>query len=86
MGIMKITYFAKTRELMGRDSDSVDFPTDIHTIDDVIQYLSAKGAPYDVAFEERNSLRFALDNELAQNDASINNISELAIFPPVTGG
>ncbi len=83
---MKITYFAKTRELMGRDSDSVDFPTDIHTIDDVIQYLSAKGAPYDVAFEERNSLRFALDNELAQNDASINNISELAIFPPVTGG
>lgn len=83
---MKITYFAKTRELMGRDSDSIDFPTDIHTIDDAIQYLSAKGEPYSIAFAARDKLRFALDNELAQNDASVHNISELAIFPPVTGG
>lgn len=83
---MKITYFAKTRELMGRDSDIFDFPTDIHTIDDVIEYLSAKGEPYSITFSAQDKLRFALDNELAKRDAIIANKSELAIFPPVTGG
>lgn len=83
---MKISYFAKTREIIARDFDNIDLPASISSINDVIEYLTAKGEPYSIAFADRTLLRFALDNELATNDASIRNISELAIFPPVTGG
>ncbi len=83
---MKVTYFAKTRELIGRDSDSFDLPADIRSINDVIEYLSAMDEPYKNALANPEALRFALDNEMAKGDASIQNISELAIFPPVTGG
>ena len=83
---MEVTYFAKTRDIMGRDSDNFVLPADIQSINDIIEYLSAKGEPYSIAFAARDKLRFALDNELAHQDAIIANKSELAIFPPVTGG
>ncbi len=83
---MKISYFAKTREIIGRDYDIIHFPTDIRSINDVVKYLSAKGEPYSIAFANQDALRFALDNEMAKSDVSIENIQELAIFPPVTGG
>lgn len=83
---MKVSYFAKTRELMGRDNDEVDFPAPVRTINDAIDYLTSMGEPYCIAFADKTKLRFALDNELSGADAGIANISELAIFPPVTGG
>lgn len=83
---MKVSYFAKTRELIGRDNEDVDFPKNICNINEAIDYLSASGTPYNAAFADKTKLRFALDNELATADASIGNAEELAIFPPVTGG
>lgn len=81
---MKISYFAKIREQLGRDEDAIIFPDTIVTVKHAIAYL-AKMFETDI-FDDHMRLRFALDNEMAAIDAPIMGKDELAIFPPVTGG
>lgn len=86
MAVLTISYFAKTREQMGRDEDSIDFPDHVRSINDAIEYLIGLGDDYRIALGERSRLRFALDNQMVVGDAIIAGARELAIFPPVTGG
>ncbi len=81
---MKISYFAKVREQLGRDEEHIIFPDTIKTVQQAVRYLRETN-DYDI-FDDEARLRFALDNELARLDAPIEGKGELAIFPPVTGG
>jgi len=83
---MKISYFARTREQIGRDEDIIELPDHIITIADVIVYLREQNDIYKQALNDSKFLRFALDNEMAVIETSIKDGTELAIFPPVTGG
>ena len=80
-----LRYFAWVAELIGTDSEQREFePSD--SIADILDRLSAEGGGYGDAFADRARLRFALDGEMAGPDTILGEASEVAIFPPVTGG
>ncbi|MGL5837293.1 MAG: MoaD/ThiS family protein [Sphingorhabdus sp.] len=81
-----MVYLAHVRETLGRDDEERDFPAEVQTIADALDWLAGQSSAYAEAFADRSKLRFALDRRLAKADASLAGISEFAIFPPVTGG
>lgn len=83
---MKLVYFARVREAVGRDDEDMDFPPNVHSVADALDWLSAQSPRHADAFADRAKLRFALDQRMAKAEASLAGVGELAIFPPVTGG
>lgn len=83
---MKLVYFARVREALGRDGEDADFPPDVQTVGDALDWLAAQSPRHADAFADRSKLRFALDQRMVKPDAPLADAAELAIFPPVTGG
>ena len=81
---MDILYFAWVRERIGVPKET--FETKAATVADLVDELRAREGRYDVAFSDLSALRVAVDQELADFDAQIGNASEVAFFPPMTGG
>jgi molybdopterin synthase sulfur carrier subunit len=81
---MDILYFAWVRERIGVPKET--FETKAATVADLVDELRAREVRYDVAFSDLSALRVAVDQELADFDAPIGNASEVAFFPPMTGG
>jgi molybdopterin synthase sulfur carrier subunit len=53
---------------------------------DLIVELRSREERYEMAFGDLDSLRVALDQELADFDAPLAGVREVAFFPPMTGG
>jgi sulfur-carrier protein len=83
---MKVLYFARVRQIVGRGEEQVDPPADVKTVSELIDYLSARDEGCAAAFADRRTLRAALNKSHVQLDAAIAGASEIAFFPPVTGG
>ncbi len=83
---MKLVYFAAVREAIGIDGEERVLPPHVTSIAQCLDWLSEQGAQYGAAFANRERLRFALDQNMAKPDTVLTGASELAIFPPVTGG
>lgn len=81
---MQIMYFAWVRERIGLPREEIE--TDAKTVAELVAQLRAREDRYDVAFSDLSALRVALDQELADFDASLENVREVAFFPPMTGG
>ena len=71
---------------MGVDAEERELPADVKTVNDCIAWLGGLGENYATAFADRSRLRFALDQQMVGDDVILLEDSELAIFPPVTGG
>ena len=85
---MKVTvlYFARLREALGRDRETVEPPADVTTVGALRAWLIARGAPWSVAFSEIRRIRAAVDQQMAADDTPLADGAEVAFFPPVTGG
>jgi sulfur-carrier protein len=83
---MRVVYFAATREAIGLDGEDIVFPASAATIGDALDYLAGQSDRHATAFVDLTKLRFALDQQMVKADAALGQASELAIFPPVTGG
>lgn len=83
---MKLVYFAWVRERVGLREEEVAPPSDVLTVADLLAWLKERGDNYDAALVEPRVLRVALDKKHARHDAPIGGASEIAIFPPMTGG
>jgi sulfur-carrier protein len=81
-----ILYFASIREAVGRDSETRDIPADITTPRSLIDWLAGQSSGYAAAFADLTRLRVAIDQQLAELNAPLGEASEIAFFPPVTGG
>lgn len=81
---MNILYFAWVRERIGLPREKVE--TSAHTVLDLVEELRAREERYAVAFSDLSGLRVAVDQELADFDASLEGVREVAFFPPMTGG
>jgi molybdopterin synthase sulfur carrier subunit len=53
---------------------------------DLVAELRAREERYAAAFADTSALRVALDQELADFDAPLAGVREVAFFPPMTGG
>ena len=81
---MKIVYFAWVREQIGCDEEPA--PEGASTVAELVEMLRSKGGGHAAALADESRLRFALDQQMVKADATLDGASELAIFPPVTGG
>jgi sulfur-carrier protein len=81
MAEVDLRYFGRVREAMGRDTERVDPPSHVLTIDDLVKWLSNRGAPYFEAMAP--PLRAAVDHEWANGGDSFFGAREVALFPPV---
>jgi molybdopterin synthase sulfur carrier subunit len=83
---MKLVYFAWVRERIGRAEETLDLPSDIVTVADLMGWLKGRGEEYAYAFENGTVIRAAIDRVHAKPDTPIAGAGEVAFFPPMTGG
>jgi sulfur-carrier protein len=83
---MKILYFARFRQVIGRGSDEIIVPPEITTVNALLNHLVASDAGVAAAFEDLRTVKVAVDQNHSAMDASIIGAKEVAFFPPVTGG
>jgi len=83
---MKVTvrYFASVREALGTGSETVE--TQAVTLAALRDELIARGEPYLGALARGKAVRMALDQVMSAESAELAEGSEIAFFPPVTGG
>lgn len=82
---MKILYFARISEELGKNEELLLIKNKIRIID-VINILKNKNKKYDLVFKKISNIKFAINCEYATKNDYITDNDELAIFPPVTGG
>lgn len=83
---MKVRYFAWVRERIGLEEETVEVPGSVATVSDLIGWLSERDEGYAAAFAEPEVIRVAIDQTHAEHDEPIGKASEIAFFPPMTGG
>lgn len=83
---VKLVYFAWVRERIGLPDETVELPDGVVTANDLIAWLQGRGDNYAYALEEPLAIRIAVDQELVEGDALVADASEVALFPPMTGG
>ncbi|WP_136644952.1 molybdopterin converting factor subunit 1 [Tabrizicola sp. YIM 78059] len=81
---MEVLYFAWVRERIGVPRERVE--TTAATVADLVAELRGREDRYAAAFADTSALRVALDQELANFDAPLAGVREVAFFPPMTGG
>ena len=82
--MIDVLYFAWVRERIGLPRERVE--TGAATVAGLVKELSAREERYAAAFADISALRVALDQELADFDAPLAGVREVAFFPPMTGG
>jgi molybdopterin synthase sulfur carrier subunit len=83
---MKVTvrYFASVREAVGQGSESLQ--TASTTLGALRDELIARGGAHAAALARGKSVRMALNQVMADEKQPLAEGSEVAFFPPVTGG
>ncbi|MEO9190573.1 MAG: molybdopterin converting factor subunit 1 [Acetobacteraceae bacterium] len=81
-----VLYFAWLRERVGVGEERISLPADIRTAGALIEHLAARDAAHAAAFENRQTVRCAVNQDFAGPDAAVGPGDEIAFFPPVTGG
>ena len=82
---MKILYFSWVREYIGTSCE--EYKTDAKTVNELVKELLEKDPRYNIAFKNLDLIRVAIDKNLVDDfEASLAGVSEVAFFPPMTGG
>lgn len=81
-----LLYFAWVREKIGRDEESVEISLEIKTVSQFLDWLQGRSPEHKAALADRDLIRVALDQAHAKGDDLIGDSTEIAIFPPMTGG
>jgi len=83
---VKLLYFAWVRERIGKGEEIVEPPAGVATVADLMTWLAGRGEEYAFAFENPKVIRAAIDRSHVKANAAIAGASEIAFFPPMTGG
>ena len=83
---MKIVYFAWLRERLDKTEEDIEIPASVQTIGELMDWLKTRGEEYEYAFDNPKVIRAAIDKTHVRPEAKIAGASEIAFFPPMTGG
>ncbi len=81
--MIKVLFFAQTRELV--DTDSLEVDAGFTTAEALRAHLADKGDKWALALEAGKTL-VAINQTLSPLESAIQSGDEVAFFPPVTGG
>ena len=83
---MKILYFAKIKEVIGKSDDSITI-NEQTTVKDIIEKLKIINESYKLAFQDLKNIKCSVNcNYIDSFQTKVTNNDEIAFFPPVTGG
>ena len=82
---MKVVYFAWLRERIGLSDEEID-AEGIASVADLIAHLKGLSDGHAMAFEDIAAVRVAVNMKVTDFDASLDGATEVAFFPPMTGG
>jgi len=83
---MKILYFALLRQRTGIGEEDVVLPPEIGDVAALIDWLKGRGPNFAEALADTSAIRVAVDQEFAALDTTLAGATEVALFPPMTGG
>jgi molybdopterin synthase sulfur carrier subunit len=83
---VKIRYFAWVRERIGRAEEDLALPDNVSTVEGLIAWLKTRGPEYETAFARDGVVRVAIDRVHVKPGTALAGASEIAFFPPMTGG
>ncbi len=83
---MKLVYFSWVKDRIGVAEETVELPGHVKTVADLLAWLPGRGANFADALAEPAIIRVAVDQEYATPDVDVTKATEIALFPPVTGG
>ena len=83
---LSILYFAWLRERVGVAEETLSPPDSVATVADLIAYLAELDRRHAAAFQNRETVRCAVNQEFAEVTTILRPGDEIAFFPPVTGG
>jgi molybdopterin synthase sulfur carrier subunit len=83
---MKIRYFAWVRERIGKPEEDIEIPVNVTTVGQLMTWLAGRGEEYAHAFDNPKVIRAAIDKTHVNTQTPIGRASEIAFFPPMTGG
>jgi sulfur-carrier protein len=81
-----ILYFAWVRDAVGIGEEVVGIPDDVVTVGALVAFLATRSEGHARAFADPMRLRAAVDLAMVGFDAPVTGATEIAFFPPVTGG
>ena len=82
---MKIYYFSWIRERLNLSSEN--FSSESSTISELINELKSRDIKYKKVFDDLSVIKVAVNQNIINDfEFEINNNSEVAFFPPMTGG
>ena len=84
MNRITIKYFASIREALGQSSES--FHTAATTAGQLRAELVARGGMYAHVLASGKAMRVAVNQTMAEESTALTDGTEVAFFPPVTGG
>ena len=83
---MKILYFAKIKEVIGKSEDSITI-NEQTTVKDIVEKLKVIDESYKLAFQDLKNIKCSVNcNYIDSFQTKVTNNDEIAFFPPVTGG
>lgn len=81
--MIKVLYFARLREDLNTDSESVEAVSDVHSL---VKVLHARGGEWAEIFGDNQLVLMSVNQEMADIGTPLADGDEVAFFPPVTGG
>lgn len=84
--MLTILYFAGLRETLGAASETLERPAGVDTVGQLRDWLRLRGGVWTEALGPDRAVRMAVDQAMAREDSVLAASSEVAFFPPVTGG
>ncbi|EGV05088.1 molybdopterin converting factor, subunit 1 [Haemophilus pittmaniae HK 85] len=81
--MIKVLFFAQTRELLGRDEITVE--PSFNNVEELRAHLAAQNERWALALQ-KDKLLVAVNQTLVSLDSPLSDADEVAFFPPVTGG
>ena len=83
---VKVLYFAALREQLGTSGEEIELPQGVGTVAALRAHLRGRGGAWQAALADGKLVRMAVNQDMAQPSAAIEQGDEVAFFPPVTGG
>lgn len=83
---INLRFFASVREALGVSQEVATLPAGVTTVGAVRAHLATRGGAWAEALAPERPLRMAYNQVMCDPDTEIAEGSEVAFFPPVTGG
>jgi sulfur-carrier protein len=79
--LVDLLYFGSIRDRIGRDTERVDTPSHVLTVDDLVAWLRERSEAHRGALG--GSVLAAVEGALAQGGDTVFGAREVALFPPM---